>query len=146
MNFGLLSLVEGSLQIIIYRKGLDMKKRIIIVCIVFVAFLFASSVFASTGSWTPSFTSANKEKYMYGVSGTLKKYVSYAKGTITNQGTGTETFRARFGSAYTNYTTANGIPIAFNTEPTFSNSTVKLGFYRLSDGTTFNGTLYYDLR
>lgn len=59
-----------------------MKKRILIVCIVFVAFLFASSVFASTGSWTPSFTSANKEKYMYGVSGTLKKYVSYAKGTM----------------------------------------------------------------
>ncbi|MBR3295598.1 MAG: hypothetical protein IKI62_05070 [Clostridia bacterium] len=79
------------------------------------------------------------------MTGKLKKYVSYAKGSV-NVGATLGTFSAKFGSASTANVVPNGTPTNFTTEPTFSNFTVRIGFYRTESGSSFTGKMVWDLR
>ncbi len=121
-----------------------MKKRVVFVALILTLLLISYS-FAATGSWNPTFSSSTKEKQLTGITGQLKKYVSYAKGTV-NAGATPGTFSAKFGSASTANVVPNGTPTNFTTEPTFSNSTVWIGFYRTESGSSFTGKMVWDLR
>lgn len=123
------------------EKTLKLKRMISVFAIICITTLFlCGNASASQNNWFSSTTAANKEKYFYNVTGTLKNYsyaFSYVKGTIVNNGVPTEFFSGKFGSA-TAPRTECGHKSFYTTSPTFNNATVKAGIYRDSGGTTMD--------